>query len=574
MSLIEFQNYIFSYPSDEKATLDNINLTISEGEFVLVCGPSGCGKTTLIKQLIPGIAPYGRRKGKLVFDHIDLLDCDENSLVGEVGYVGQSPSSQIITDKVWHELAFGMENLGLDNETMERRIAEICEFFGMQSWINRDVDSLSGGEMQMVHLAAVMVMEPKVLILDEPIAQLDPLAARNFLDMLSRINAELGTTIILVEHHLEDAYAMASKVVAMSKARIDYIGSPGEVAGSLKFRAGLPTSLIIAKGIEEGLESVDDSLKNINLPLTVVEGQRYIENVLSSSRNNTDRSKSIFSDLHLQERNDYINNSIVLKMKEIAFSYDNTNPILNDCSLNIYEGEIFALMGGNGTGKSTLLSIICQSLKKSYGSLEIFGDKVKDIKDAHLGYKGMVYLPQDPMALFTQITVREELLEAFDGLNMSIDDKNRRVEKMIEDIGFVGLEKMHPYDLSYGQMQLLAFAKLLLLEPGLILMDEPTKGLDYDRKIVFGNMLKELSSKNVTILLVSHDIEFCARFATRCGLLHDGKVVASLIRHEFFAGNRFFTTASNRISRRFVKDAILPEEVITFVKEKCKNQEN
>jgi len=562
--LIDIQNLIFSYPGDDKPTLNDINLTIDEGEFVLICGPSGCGKTTFIKQLIPSIAPYGTREGVINFCDKDVEEYEDRILAREIGYVGQNPSSQMITDKVWHELAFGMENLGLSNETMQRRIAEICEFFGMQSWINRSVDSLSGGEMQMVHLAAVMVMEPRVLILDEPIAQLDPLAARNFLDMLNRINTELGTTIIVVEHHLEDVYGMATKVVAMSKARIDYVGNPRDVAAKLNFKSGLPTSLIIARNVEGLGDANSDSCSfgsaddETSLPLTVAEGQRWMAKRFAFS----DKKRTLHD-----ENKEESKRNIVLRMKEIGFAYDESKAVLNDCNLDVYEGEIFALMGGNGTGKSTLLSVLCQTLKQAYGTIEVFGKKVKSVKDAPLGYEGMVYLPQDPMALFTEVTVIEELEEALHGLDISVSDKKDRTVKMLSGVGLDGYEKFHPYDLSFGQQQVLAFAKLLLLEPRIILMDEPTKGLDYDRKIELGNMLNKLTEAGVTILMVSHDIEFCARFASRCAMLHDGRVVSTLPRREFFAGNKFFTTASNRIARRHAPEAILPEEVIAFCRD-------
>ncbi len=584
MRLIEIQNLIFSYPRENVSALSGINLGIDEGEFVLICGSSGCGKTTLIKQLIPSIAPHGTLEGEICLQSKSIEEYDDATLAREIGYVGQNPSSQMITDKVWHELAFGMENLGLDNETMQRRIAEICEFFGMQSWINRNVDSLSGGEMQMVHLAAVMVMEPRVLILDEPIAQLDPLAARNFLDMLNRINTELGTTIIVVEHHLEDVYGMATKVVAMKRACIDYVGNPREVATKLNYKSGLPTSLIIAKSIEtvdtagsRGDKSDSNDVEN-SLPLTVAEGQRWMARRFAGIDkkkldNNEDSQVNIQdndgqSQTNLQDENGKESRrDIVLRMKEIGFGYDEYKAVLNDCNLDVHEGEVFAVMGGNGTGKSTLLSILCQTLKQAYGTVEIFGKKIKSVKDAPLGFKGMVYLPQDPMALFTEITVSEELEEALHDLDISVSDKKDSITRMLYEVGLKGYERLHPYDLSAGQKQVLAFAKLLLLEPRIILMDEPTKGLDFDRKKELGSMLRKLTEEGVTILMVSHDIEFCARYASRCALLHDGRVVSALPRQEFFAGNKFFTTASNRIARRYAPKAILPEEVIAFCKE-------
>ncbi|MCR5143725.1 MAG: ATP-binding cassette domain-containing protein [Lachnospiraceae bacterium] len=574
MALIDFSNFNFIYPGADDKSLKNINFQLESGDFLLICGPSGCGKTTLLKQLIPAVAPYGTREGHILFDGEDLYELSDADMAGRVGYVGQNPLNQLVTDKVWHELAFGMENLGTSQEIMERRIAEVCEFFGMQKWLDRDVATLSGGEMQMVHLASIMVMEPEVLLLDEPTAQLDPLAARNFLDMIKRINAEIGTTIILVEHHLEDAYGMADKVMAMTTAEIDCFGNPREVAGKLKFMSGLPSALLIAKSVEENDE---------HLPLTVAEGQRWMrdrmkaksidevtilneaENIISQFDENN-ISHNDRDDISYDTRGNISQNAEILRIKDICFAYSDEDIVLNDCNLSVHKGEIYALLGGNGTGKSTLLKVLCQTEKPVYGSVEIFGKKVKGLADAPLGYEGMVFLPQDPMALFTEITVWEEMIETFDGMDIGLSEKEKLAETMLEDIGLIEYKKFHPYDLSGGQQQLLAIGKLLLLKPQIILMDEPTKGLDFDRKIQLGDRLKKLAESGITILMVSHDIEFCARFATRCGMMHDGRVVASSSAREFFAGNNFFTTATNRMVKRFLPKFILPEEVIAFCK--------
>lgn len=574
MALIDFSNFNFTYPGAADKSLKNINFQLESGDFLLICGPSGCGKTTLLKQFIPAVAPYGTREGHIFFDGEDLYEIFDADMAGRVGYVGQNPLNQLVTDKVWHELAFGMENLGMSQEIMERRIAEVCEFFGMQKWLDRDVATLSGGEMQMVHLASIMVMEPDLLLLDEPTAQLDPLAARNFLDMIKRINAEIGTTIILVEHHLEDAYGMADKVMTMTTAEIDCFGTPREVAGQLKFMSGLPSALLIAKSVEENDE---------HLPLTVAEGQRWMrdrikakaidevtilneaENIISQlDKNNIshdDRDENSYD-----ARGNISQNTEILRIKDICFAYSDEDIVLNDCNLSVHKGEIYALLGGNGTGKSTLLKVLCQTEKSAYGSVEIFGKKIKGLSDAPLGYEGMVFLPQDPMALFTEITVWEEMIETFDGMDIGLLEKEKLAETMLEDIGLIEYKKFHPYDLSGGQQQLLAIGKLLLLKPQIILMDEPTKGLDFDRKIQLGDRLKKLAESGITILMVSHDIEFCARFATRCGMMHDGRVVASSLTREFFAGNNFFTTATNRMVKRFLPKFILPEEVIAFCK--------
>lgn len=551
MALIEIRNVNFRYPGMDTYAIEDINLDIDKGEFVLICGPSGCGKTTLVKQLLPAITPYGRRDGDVRFMGHDIAEYEESSLAGVIGYVSQNPMSQIITDKVWHEIVFGMESLNLSQDVMERRMAEISEFFGMQEWLDRDVDTLSGGQMQILHLASVMVMEPELLVLDEPVAQLDPVASRNFLDMLRRINDEIGTTIVIVEHHLEEVYGMVDRVVAMSKSRIDVDGEPRFVAANMKYDSYLPSVVKIVRNVDKDIE---------DMPLSVSEGQRWLQKKIEKL--GTDRDYSC--NFPEAAKND---SKEVLKIKDVAFAYEDGKEVLKDCNLSVNSGEIFALLGGNGTGKSTLLYVLCRTRKESYGTIKVFGNKIKDIKDAPLGCGGMVYMPQDPMAIFTEINVHDELREAMVGLDISSGEKEERISQMLSRLELAGYEKVHPYDLSSGQMQLLALGKLLLLEPKIILMDEPTKGLDYDRKLQFGSIMDELVKKDVAILMVSHDVEFCARFASRCALMHNGKIVAASPSREFFSGNRFFTTYANRMARAYMSNAILPEEVVKCLSE-------
>ena len=555
MALIEFNNYTFTYSGSDTPALKAIKLEIEEGAFVLICGHTGCGKTTLVKQLIPAIAPYGNATGTIFYDGKNINGYSDRDIALSFGYVGQNPTDQTVTDKVWHELAFGMENRGMPQDIMERRIAEICEFFGLQGSLHRAVDTLSGGELQMLHLAAVMVMEPRVLILDEPTAQLDPLAARNLFDMVKRVNAELGTTIIVVEHHLEEAYGMADTAVAMDRACINTSGTPKEVAREMGFNEGLPSALRIAKAVDG-----DDN----NLPLTVAEGQRWLY------RKWKEIGDGFLSAKHVKGTGAVTHSysdTPIIKMTDVAFTYDKINAVLSDCSLEIRRGEIFALMGGNGTGKSTLLKLLCADINHVYGRIEILGKKINNVKDAPLGYRQMVYMPQEAKALITEITVEEELQEALYGINISSEEKKEKVSSMLDTIGLDDYKRYHPYDLSSGQQQRLALGKLLLLEPRIILMDEPTKGIDFEGKKQFAEIIKRLSGEGVTILMASHDIEFCARYTDRCGLMHDGRVVAAMDRREFFAGNSFFTTAANRIARRFIPEAILPEEVISFCQE-------
>ncbi len=549
--MIQFHNYSFTYPGRDNAALKDVSLEIKGGEFVLLCGASGSGKSTLLRQLKSALKPYGRMSGEILIEGQPLDNYSVEEQASLLGFVGQNPREQIVTDKVSHELAFGMENLGLSNEDMFRRMAELCEFFGISSWFQRETESLSGGEVQLLNLASIMLMRPEVLLLDEPTSQLDPIAASEFLQMLGRIHRELGTTIILSEHHLEEAFGMVDRVLVLEEGKLQYQGNPVEVGKQIltnpnALYEGLPSALrmVQALGREEN-----------EIPLSVGQGRIWFDSYMSG------RKAKTISEL----TRDF--GKKILVAKEIGFTYSGSNHnTLEECNLELHQGECFALLGGNGAGKSTLLKILCQEERQQVGRLEILGKNIKKQKDVPLGYEQMVFLPQDPKAVFTEITVFEELQDTLEELAITEEEKQSQVLSMLCRIGLDGFEKSHPYDLSGGQQQMLALGKMLLLKPKILLLDEPTKGLDPERKANLGAFLRGLCSEGVTILMVSHDVEFCANYSDRCGMLFQGRMVGVGTRREFFAGNQFFTTAINRIARAHCKDAITLEEVV----EACK----
>lgn len=562
MNILEVNKLSFSYPGSDVKALSDLNFQVNRGDFVLLCGPSGCGKSTLLRQMKPAMTPYGVMEGEIFFQGKMLQRLSAREQASQIGYVGQNPEDQIVTNKVWHEMAFGLENLGLPNDVMMRRIAEVSQFFGIQQWFDRDTSSLSGGEKQLLNLASIMAMQPELLLLDEPTSQLDPIAASDFLHMLSRINRELGTTIIICEHHLEEIFGLVHRVLMMEKGSVIYFDEPRQVArrlcgGNNALYEGLPSALRVSVGLgdESGVET---------LPLTVGEGRAWLDEYLAGKTVSGADEKAAGFD----EQNGFHKSKYVIQGKHLSFGYEESNKrILQDCSINVKEGEWFCLLGGNGTGKSTLLKVLCQSLRHQDGSLEILGSKVRKEKDVPLGYEKMVLLPQNPKALFTEITVQEELEEALAGIRLEESHSKDLAQEMMAQIGLQGMEKQHPYDLSGGQQQMLALGKLLLLKPRVLLMDEPTKGLDPERKNALGEFLQELCGSGVTILMVSHDVEFCARFASQCGMLFSGRVVGVDNRRSFFAGNQYFTTAANRMARRHFPEAITCHEVVDICKD-------
>ena len=534
METFEIRNLSFSYPEHRESAIDELTLTVHPGEFVVLCGPSGCGKSTLLRQLKTVLAPHGTRTGEIFFEGEPLDSLDQREQSQRIGFVQQSPENQIVTDKVWHELAFGMESLGFDTPTIRKRVAEMASFFGIETWFYKNVTELSGGQKQLLNLASVMAMQPSVLILDEPTSQLDPIAASDFLATIGKINRELGTTIILTEHRLEEAFPLASTVAVMDKGKLICTGSPAEVGKQLKDQGhsmflAMPTAMRVWAAVEN----------DADCPITVRDGRDWMTGYANS------HPIKELSPEHIPA----FSNENVITSNELWFKYEKDTPdVVRGLSLTVKKGEFLALLGGNGTGKTTSLKLLAGLLKPYRGEVEMHGS--------------VGVLPQNPQALFVKKTVREDLFEILKGRKLNKQDQEISVARVVQLCRLEELLDRHPYDLSGGEQQRTALAKVLLLDPEVLLMDEPTKGLDAEFKQVFAEILQVLLRKGVTILMVSHDIEFCARYAHRCAMFFDGNIVTESTPQNFFSGNNFYTTSANRMARAFVPEAVTPEDLI------------
>ena len=534
MATFEIRGLSFAYPEQKNNTIEDVSLRIEPGEFIVLCGPSGCGKSTLLRQLKTVLAPHGRRSGEILFEGVPLNELDQRTQSQKIGFVQQSPENQIVTDKVWHELAFGLESLGYDTLTIRRRVAEMASFFGIQTWFYKNVTELSGGQKQLLNLASVMAMQPSVLILDEPTSQLDPIAASDFLATLGKINRELGTTIILTEHRLEEAFPLASRVAVMDKGKLLCTGEPAEVGKLLKNKGhsmflAMPTAMRVWAAVPNEAEC----------PVTVREGRDWLTDFAAAN------PLAALSD---EPRYAYPDD-VAIGAEDLWFKYEKDAPdIVKGLSLKVKKGEFMALLGGNGTGKTTSLKMLAGLLKPYRGQVQI---------------KGSVgVLPQDPQSLFVKKTVREDLFEILRGSKLSRGDKEASVAQVVQLCRLDELLDRHPYDLSGGEQQRAALAKVLLLDPEILLMDEPTKGLDAEFKQVFAEIVQVLLRRGVTILMVSHDIEFCARYAHTCALFFDGNIVTQASPREFFSGNNFYTTSANRMARMLLPRAVTTEDLI------------
>lgn len=548
MEHFRIENLSFRYPQSGKNVLDAVNLSINQGDYVTICGRSGSGKSTLLLHLKTVLTPHGETSGDIFFCGKHLKDLDLRTQSSEIGFVMQNPDDQIVTDKVWHELAFGLENLGVEQKTIRLRVAEMANYFGIETWFHKNVAELSGGQKQLLNLASIMAMQPSVIILDEPTSQLDPIAAADFLNTVKKINLELGTTIIITEHRLENIFHCSDIVVAMEKGCVVAVEKPHKIGEILREKHSdifhtMPAPTKIFYGVE----------KQGDCPLTVREGRNWLD---KRYKNNPPKE-------NLLEEEDFLENGTILELKELWFRYKKEDrDILKGLSLSVSKGQLFAIMGGNGAGKSTLLKAIC-GINLSYsGKIFVNGKDIKKYKKGELFRNNLVMLPQDPRLLFVHKTVKDDLLEMLDE-NFSEDEKIQKLLKVVADIECEELLEKHPFDLSGGEQQRVALAKVLLTEPKILLLDEPTKGIDSFFKEKLAEILKKLiSEQGVTIIMVSHDIEFCAKYADSISMFFDSSILTTTTPRKFFSGNSFYTTAANRMSRHIFKNAITDEDVI------------
>lgn len=577
MNCIEVKNFSFQYPKESHAALYQVSMEVEEGSFVVLCGKSGCGKSTLLRQFKSVLASHGEKKGEILYGGQNLEDVDLRTQSAEIGYVLQNPDNQIVTDKVWHELAFGLESLGYDTPTIRLRVAEMASYFGIHSWFLKNVSELSGGQKQLLNLASVMAMHPKLLILDEPTSQLDPIAASDFLETVRKINRDIGTTVILTEHRLEDVIPWADKVYVMDKGRMIADGTPNEIGEQLRTMGhdmflSMPAPMQIYAGTNSSLRC----------PLTVSQGRRWLSEELETKgiklkkeRNQEETAKkknSIFGKLSSLKKEPE-KEIPEIRIKDVWFRYERDLPdVVKGLSLDIKKGEIFAVVGGNGTGKSTAMSLIARIRFPYRGKIYLEGKEIGKYSDDELYHGFLGVMPQNPQSLFVKKTVREDLYEVIDGKRERKSEaypiemkKKDAVEGIVSLTRLEGLLERHPYDLSGGEQQRLALAKVLLLRPKILLMDEPTKGIDNHYKKELGEILRKLSEHGVTILMISHDVEFCAQYADRTGLFFQGNVVTSEESKKFFAGNNFYTTAANRMARNYFPNAVTVEDVVNAI---------
>lgn len=462
---IEVRGLRFAYPGAEAPVLEGLDWAVPQGAFALLVGGTGSGKSTLLSLLKPEIAPAGERTGELLVLGENVADMDVRASAERVGYVFQDPENQIVCETVWHEMAFGLENLGMSRDEMRRRVAETSYFFGLEDWLHRDTDTLSGGRKQLLSLAAVLALRPRVLLLDEPTSQLDPVAEKNFLHALFRVNRELGCTVVVATHQPRPMLEYATRAYRIEG------GSVREVVD------------LASLGSREGLLALDSCL-----PAQVAA------------------------------------TSAAAAIREGWFRYGRTSGwVLRGLDVAFSAGVVHAVVGGNGCGKSTMLSVLAKTAKLQRGHM------VRGTASAAL-------LPQNPKALLVAETVRDELMEwaSICGYDEAV------AQERAASLGLSGLDGRHPYDLSGGQRQLLALAKLLLIGPELLLLDEPTKGLDLASRCIIARALREHAQGGGTVIMATHDLDFAEQVADEIAMMFDGEIACVEPPTDFFADNVFY----------------------------------
>ena len=530
MEILKVENLNFSFPGAAQPVLHDVSFRMEAGDFLALIGATGSGKSTLMRLLKRELAPIGDLQGQVYYNGVPQQELTERVSACEIGYVMQRPEQQIVTDKVWHELAFGLENLGLPQSVIRRRVAEMASYFGISDWFERDVNELSGGQKQLLNLAAVMVMQPKILLLDEPTSQLDPIAAADFLNTVSKLNREMGVGVILIEHRLETVLPMADRVLVLEDGTLLMNLPPAQACERLRTHPVLLDAMPGAVRLFHAVNGDGDC------PITVREGRRYLRDHF---RNDV-RS--------LPEAPDSRSDETVLAFKNVYFRYGREYPdVLKGLNLQVRRGEILCFLGANGSGKSTLLKLASGLCRPYSGSIRIFGKKIQQYRGQSLYRDCVALLPQDPQTVFLKSSVRDELREVNAELAALPYSLNHLMDR-------------HPYDLSGGEQQLVALAKVLASKPKILLLDEPTKGVDSHAQKAVLEALRQLKAQGVTMLLVTHDVEFAARCADRCALFFRGEIVSEDVPARFFDENNFYTTSANRICRGWYEGVATVED--------------
>lgn len=540
MAKIEINNLTYYYPESKKPSLCDINLSIASGEFVVLVGSSGSGKSTLLRT-ISGLVPsfyQGKLEGHVYIDNDRVDQLTRREIAKKVALLFQEPEHQIVKSKVVNEIAFSMENIGVKPKVMRRRVAEVSTALNLVSELEKNVNNLSGGTKQKVVLASVLALQPEILLLDEPISQLDPIASQDILNIVRHLNEDLGMTVIMAEHRLENILSWADKVVALDNGEVLFAGKPREYArwaNSNAYRLIPPLSRLFVEA------------KFSNIPLNIKEARKEIEPL-----------DFVFNEVGNSKLTTTINEPI-LTIKDLSYKYNKANVAVNNASLKLGKGEWTSIIGHNGAGKSTLLKLICGILKPESGQVLLNGQDIHDSShNSNLTKVG--YVPQNPDDFLYLPTVEEEVT-----YNLGNVDEDKLVN-LLKTLGLDEYRHHNPQDLSFGQKQRVVLASVLIREPQVICLDEPTRGLDYIFKSQLANILQGLKKKGTTLIIVSNDIEFMAEFSDTIIVMFQGEVVGYGDKKELLTDSSFYLPQIGRLFKNINDNILTYGEALPMLK--------
>ncbi|MDS1029250.1 energy-coupling factor transporter ATPase [Bacillota bacterium LX-D] len=538
MAQIQIENLTYYYPEKTKPALEKINLEILEGQFVLIVGGSGCGKSTLVRALT-GLVPEfygGTFGGKVSLNGQEIQRLDKRKLAQQIGMVFQDPESQLVMTNVEEELAFGLENLGLPNDLMKRRVMEVTGALGLSNYLQQFIPELSGGQKQKVALGAILAMQPDILVLDEPTSQLDPVAGEEILTMLKRLNEENGLTVVLVEQRLERCFHLADRVIVMNKGRIAFDGEPEQAAkwAALNHSPFIPplANLFAGAGFQD-------------VPLTVKKGREILKRHFAITQCASPVQQKNIKVVPVQKDS-------IVSVENLWFAYPTGKEVLKKINLQIRPGDFTVIMGENAAGKTTLLRNINGLLRPSRGQVKILNQDIKKMTVEELA-KDIGYLSQNPNDYLFLPTVKEELNYTLHNLNLP---DNGICEKLLERLHLMDHLQTNPRDLSSGERQRVALATVLVAKPKLLLLDEPTRGLDYQLKEELGKILWKLQSQGMAILMITHDVEFAAEYATDIILMAEGSFVAQGSKYDILTDSTFYSPQISKLFHNIVEKVV------------------
>lgn len=533
--LLSVGNLTFTYPGVSRPALQEVGFQVEQGEFVLLLGGTGSGKTTLLKLIKQLIAPFGARTGEIRLAGEEVSRMAKKRLAGEVGYLFQHTQDQLCMPTPLEEMAFGLRQLGVEPAAISRRCGELSCYFGMESWLDAPMEQLSGGQRQLTALASVLAADPALLLLDEPTAQLDPVHSRSFLEQLLRLHRENNMTVLAALHQPDSIFFQADRVLVLEQGRLLFSGSPQGAADYLG-KQGHPLFAALPAGCRV--------MQTLGYP---------------PSRGEQPLPEKDFARLSAAPLPVHPSGRPLLKLKQVTAGYPGqSRPVLREVDLTLSAGEIFVLLGANGCGKTTLLKAVAGLVPLLSGSIRLEGEKSSLWRPTAFAQAG--YLPQDPMELFDADRLDEDLYSYGKSRGLGPD----QVEQWLEQPLFSPLKQVwtqNPLDLSGGQRQLAALAKLMLKGPKLLLLDEPGKGLDAAASARLGERLTALAQEGMAILISCHDPDFAARYGHRCGFLFHGQLLPPQPPEPFFAGNRFYLTSLQQYLPAGRRMALLPEQL-------------